>query len=177
MEESMKRTLALVAIGFLVTGCGGGSGGGGGSDAADDTTTPPADTATPPADTATPPADTATPPADTATPPADTATPPATGGCNNDADKAIIAEKDLADIAKTCAISNLGNAPATLQCIKDGSGLSDTCVACFGGSVQCGQVCALPCAIVPDEAACDACLVENGCIKEFDDCSGLPPTE
>ena len=150
-------------------------------------TNPPADANDPPADVFVPPQDVAVPPEDVAVPPQDVAVPPEdasspedvgvlpAGACMNEADQAIINSKDISGISKDCAIKNFGNAPAMTQCIQDGTGLSDGCVACFGGINSCGMSQCLFDCFDPDSKACDDCIAEK-CAPAFKECSGLDPS-
>jgi hypothetical protein len=54
-------------------------------------------------------------------------------------------------------------------------GLSDECVACTGDTVACGAAfCTTVCLSDTNAAPCIECRCDNGCIPEFDVCSGLP---
>jgi hypothetical protein len=192
----VKRTLALVAIGWLIIGCGGSGGGGGNGDAVDDTTTPQEDTATPPVDTATPPPDSQCVANCEGKECGDDGCggscgpctgegvtcdeegkcvhlEPSGGACTGEADLEIIKSQDLKTLAKTCAMSNMGDKDKTVKCIQDETGLTDECVACFGLSVQCGSQCAAACSDSSTPQECDKCLEDKGCSKEFEECSGL----
>jgi len=101
-------------------------------------------------------------------------TPPVpSGACTNAADQAVIDNQDVETIAKDCAIANLTDASKAAQCIKDATGLSDPCIACFQGTVTCGITnCAFQC-LNPDSPDCDPCLESAGCFSEFETCSGV----
>lgn len=103
--------------------------------------------------------------------------PPAGGACTNAADQAIIDSKDLNAIAKDCGIAQFVGGPPAAQCIKDQTGLSDACIVCFEGTVDCGVQCAGECLFAPDSPACDQCLEDKGCLAEFATCSGIPTTD
>jgi len=94
--------------------------------------------------------------------------------CKNAADEMIASTKDVAGISATCAKQNLGNDPAITMCIKMGTGLSDGCVTCFQGEVDCAiNKCLTPCLADSMGAACTACRAMN-CDPAFVMCSGLP---
>ncbi len=98
----------------------------------------------------------------------------ATGACTNAADVAVAQSKDVKKIAQDCGTSKLGQEPATKDCIKTGTGLSDGCVTCFDAIVQCVVMkCLAQCASDPNSAACNTCRDTN-CNPAFVTCSGLP---
>jgi hypothetical protein len=56
-------------------------------------------------------------------------------------------------------------------------GLSEDCMACTGDTVACGAAfCTNVCVADTNAAVCINCRCANGCIEEFDKCSGLPPS-
>jgi hypothetical protein len=96
------------------------------------------------------------------------------GACTDDADKAIAAAKDLKMVATMCALMNNGAEPATKDCIKSQSGLSDPCVACYDTIVTCTLMnCASSCTGPQGfgAPACQTCLGTN-CLPAFQTCSG-----
>ncbi|MFS8064906.1 MAG: hypothetical protein ACMG6S_00915 [Byssovorax sp.] len=98
------------------------------------------------------------------------------GACTNQADLGIIQTKDVKKIAEDCGKMNLGMEPATKNCIKMGTALSDPCVTCFDDIVQCVVAkCFNQCFADPGSAACKTCR-ETNCNPAFAACSGLPPT-
>ena len=94
--------------------------------------------------------------------------------CTNAADQAIAMSKDLAAIVGKCGQDNLGQEPATYDCIKMMTGLSDDCVTCFDGTVQCVVMsCFSECIADPGSQACTDCRAMH-CDPVFEACSGLP---
>ena len=94
------------------------------------------------------------------------------GACTNDADQQIIASKDVEAEVQQCAEENFGAEPGTKNCIKDSTGLSDPCVACFDDTVQCSVNNCIGDCIGGQSPACDAC-VDAKCMPAFQACSGL----
>lgn len=98
----------------------------------------------------------------------------AMGACTNGPDLAIVQAKDVKKIAEDCGKSSLGAEPATKNCIKTGTNLSDGCVTCFDDIVQCVVMkCFNQCFADPGSAACMTCR-ETNCNPAFKTCSGLP---
>lgn len=94
--------------------------------------------------------------------------------CTNAADLAIVMSKDVAGITGKCGQDNLGAEPKTYDCIKAGTGLSDECVACFDGTVQCVVAkCFSECIADANSQPCKDCRKTN-CDPAFEACSGLP---
>lgn len=95
------------------------------------------------------------------------------GACTNDADMAIVQSQDLNGIAGDCFKSSGLDAKKTTACIKQKTGLSDGCVVCFSGVVDCGfQKCMMDCISDSSAPGCTTCLGKN-CKPTFDTCSGL----
>ncbi len=95
------------------------------------------------------------------------------GACTNAADQAIVDSMDVEGTAKDCALANLGNEPAALACIKEKTGLSESCIVCFSGIVTCGiEKCISQCLIDSASPECNQCLEDN-CYPAFNECSGL----
>ncbi len=62
----------------------------------------------------------------------------------------------------------------TIVSITGSDDLSPECLGCYGESVVCGAAfCTAQCAADPTADQCIACRDTNGCLSEFDDCSGL----
>ena len=96
------------------------------------------------------------------------------GACTNPTDLGIVQTKDVKKIAEDCGKMNLGMEPATKNCIKMGTNLSDPCVTCFDDIVQCVVAkCFNQCFADPGSAACKMCR-ETNCNPAFKACSGLP---
>ncbi|MFO0757527.1 MAG: hypothetical protein U0359_13605 [Byssovorax sp.] len=96
------------------------------------------------------------------------------GACTNAADLAIVMSKDVAGITGKCGQDNLGGEPKTKECIKAGTGLSDACVDCFDGTVQCVVMkCFSECVADATSQMCVDCRKAN-CDPAFEACSGLP---
>lgn len=94
--------------------------------------------------------------------------------CTNADDLAIVMSKDVAGITGKCGQDNLGAEPKTKDCIKAGTGLSDACVACFDGTVQCVVAkCFSECIADANSQPCKDCRKTN-CDPAFEACSGLP---
>jgi hypothetical protein len=216
-EKGVKITLAMAVIGCVFIGCGSTSSGNGG-DAGDssgetvggDTTGAPNDTVTEPdGSDVNPRADAPCIPdcagkecggdgcggicGKCATPGCDEngqciGGPLPPGACTNPVDMSKLEDNDLKAVAQTCAVDGQGDEQVTLACIKDAMGLSDDCVACFGGSVLCGMQCLDLCLPAPPDSgetepvsspeACDQCLKDKECtntgfLEDFVKCSGL----
>jgi hypothetical protein len=98
----------------------------------------------------------------------------AMGACTNAADSAIVMSKDVAKITGDCAQSSFGAEPATKNCIKMGTGLSDPCVVCFDDTVGCVvKNCFNECISDSGSQACTDCRAAK-CDPAFVACSGLP---
>lgn len=98
----------------------------------------------------------------------------AMGACTNAADQAIVTTKDVAKITGDCAQASLGAEPATKNCIKMGTGLSDPCVTCFDATVACVVAnCFFQCSTDSASQACTDCRAAK-CDPAFVMCSGLP---
>jgi hypothetical protein len=83
-----------------------------------------------------------------------------------------IGATQLATDVTNCVTQNFAQEPATKNCIKNATNLSDACVACFDANAQCGaQNCAAQCANGPS-TQCTSCLHTN-CTPAFNTCSGL----
>ena len=97
------------------------------------------------------------------------------GACTNAADMTIVMSKDLGKIVGDCAQSKLGMEPATKDCIKMGTGLSDPCVTCFDDTVGCVfKNCLGECIGGSGSQACTDCRAAK-CDPAFVACSGLAP--
>lgn len=73
-----------------------------------------------------------------------------------------------------CGQQNLGQDPATKDCIVMQTGLSDACAQCFADTVSCAvQHCLTECLSDPNSQACVNCRAQN-CDPAFYACSGLP---
>jgi hypothetical protein len=93
--------------------------------------------------------------------------------CTNAADTAILMTKDAKTIAADCGKANLANEPATYNCIKMGTGLSDDCTSCYDDSVVCAaDHCIGMCLTDPMSQPCTDCRAKY-CIPAFQACSGL----
>jgi hypothetical protein len=98
------------------------------------------------------------------------------GACTNASDQTILNAINVSDAVGGCAQQNLGAEPATRSCIKQGTGLSDPCVDCFDGAVQCGaQNCWSQCIFDSNSPDCISCR-QQFCDPAFAACSGLSPT-
>jgi hypothetical protein len=99
---------------------------------------------------------------------------PAGGACTSAADEAKLGSIDVAKVTQDCATSTFGQEPATSMCIKNMTGLSDGCVACFTATIQCTiQKCIVQCA-GGNSTDCQTCRAAN-CDPDFAKCSGLQP--
>ena len=78
-------------------------------------------------------------------------------------------------IVGDCASKSFGQEPATSNCIKMMTGLSDGCVACFGATISCTvSKCLQFCLADQNSVACTMCRATN-CDPAFVTCSGLTP--
>jgi hypothetical protein len=94
--------------------------------------------------------------------------------CTNAADAAIITAKDVKAIVTKCGQDNVGAEPATKNCIKTGTGLSDDCTGCYSGEVDCIKDNCLiegKCLIAPDAQLCLDCR-KKYCTPAYEACSG-----
>jgi hypothetical protein len=99
----------------------------------------------------------------------------ATGACTNAPDQAIITapNSDIEGKVGDCGQSNFGAEPGTSNCIKQQTGLSDPCVACFSATIKCAiDHCVGPCLFDQNSAECIACRAQY-CDGPFEQCSGL----
>lgn len=101
--------------------------------------------------------------------------------CTDTADKGIITNgvtidggtETVDDIVQGCATASSAQEPATKDCIKMQSGLSDACTTCYDDTVQCVLMnCLGQCAADPSSTACQMCRDQN-CTPAFHTCSGL----
>lgn len=103
--------------------------------------------------------------------------------CLGERDLGIIAgeEVDPTDAAGRCARDNLtaeDPVAASQACIEIETGLSSGCSFCYAQIVGCSiDNCLAPCGEDSEGDACAQCQVENGCISEFSECSGLTGSE
>ncbi len=103
-----------------------------------------------------------------------TGTTGAMGACTNAADTALLADPnaDIETKVNDCAQQNLGQEPATLDCIK-ATGLSAGCAQCFDDTVQCVVMnCLTECLADSNSPACIECRAMK-CDPAFETCSGL----
>lgn len=95
--------------------------------------------------------------------------------CTNAADAAVLMAKNVKAITTACGQMNAGAEPATRNCIKMGTGLSDDCTGCFSGEVDCVSAnCLSPeghCLIDPAAQMCLDCRAKH-CATPFEACSG-----
>lgn len=99
----------------------------------------------------------------------------ATGACTNAGDQAIITapNSDIEGKVGGCGQTNFGTEPATTDCIKQQTGLSDPCVACFDATIHCAiDHCVGQCLIDSNSPDCIACRAQ-WCDGPFEQCSGL----
>ncbi len=98
----------------------------------------------------------------------------ASGACTDAADTAQLATigSNLQNLVQGCAQNNLEQEPATKNCIKQMTMLSDGCVTCFDNNVQCAAQHCLGQCIVGMSSMCTMCLHTN-CTPAFNTCSGL----
>ncbi len=80
------------------------------------------------------------------------------GACTNGGDQSIFNSLDVSAVVGSCALNNLGGEPGTRNCIKQQTNLSDPCVDCFDGAVQCGAAnCWLQCISDSNSPDCVSC--------------------
>ena len=93
--------------------------------------------------------------------------------CTNAADAAVLMTKDAKTISADCGKQNLAAEPATFNCIKMGTGLSDDCTSCYDDSVVCAaDHCIGMCITDPMSQPCTDCR-QMYCVPAFQKCSGL----
>ena len=98
----------------------------------------------------------------------------AMGACTNAEDTALLGDPaaDIETKVNACAQDNLGQEPATLDCIK-ATGLSDGCAQCFDDTVQCVVMnCLTECIADSNSQGCIDCRAMK-CDPAFETCSGL----
>lgn len=101
--------------------------------------------------------------------------------CTNTDDLAIIMDEmvDQSAEAATCGQMSLAEenpVQASRECIVTATGLSPLCSSCYAKTVGCSiENCVVECASDPDSAECATCQEDNGCISDFETCSGLMP--
>lgn len=98
--------------------------------------------------------------------------------CVNRTDLSILPELDYEEVAIECALPCLGAGfECTQSCVRDTTGLSDGCSACFALFTDCllGS-CLAACAVDPGGPACLDCAVE-ACGDTFNTCSGVDITD
>ena len=162
IREIRRPTLVVcLATAFLIA-CGGSShtfnGPDGGNDVVDMTAAP-ADLTAPPDLTTLP----------------DMAKTVMSGACTNSMDTAILGMIDVQKVIGGCAQMTFGQEPATKDCIKKNTGLSDGCTTCFDAIIGCTIMhCIMQC--ISDSAA-PACVMcrDTNCNPAFATCSGLKP--
>ncbi len=100
----------------------------------------------------------------------------ASGACTNSGDQAILNSIDVETTVGDCGQTNLGAEPATYDCIKQATNLSDGCVTCFDATIACAvQNCLIQCLGDSNAPACVDCR-KQFCDPAFEACSGLSAT-
>jgi hypothetical protein len=96
------------------------------------------------------------------------------GACTDAADVAILQQDPagLQNEVQGCAWQNLGTEPATKNCIKQKTGLSDGCTTCFDDEVGCVMKNCLGACMNGASQACNDCRVKN-CDPAFHTCAGF----
>lgn len=173
---SIERTSSFIfLLSLCLAACGGGRPTG--DSMAVDMGTTPVDMGSTPVDMGSTPVDMGSTPVDMGPVDVDLGTPGtdsgASGACTNATDQATLMTIDAGAITGMCASDNFGGEPATQNCIRSMTGLSNACADCFDGEVRCSVMnCALRCfSDTPDCAACRAMY----CDAAFASCSGLTP--
>ncbi|MFT7624486.1 MAG: hypothetical protein ACI9WU_003674 [Myxococcota bacterium] len=108
----------------------------------------------------------------------ETGTTGGTGGdaeCLNDADLEIIGSNDVQGQATSCGLECIGqDISCTESCVMEVTGLSTGCTGCYAAIIQCTITsCAGACAANPSSNDCVACMVESGCVTDYQTCSGI----
>ncbi|KAF4655120.1 hypothetical protein FOZ61_007758 [Perkinsus olseni] len=76
-----------------------------------------------------------------------------------------------------CGKQSFGDADATTKCLEK-SGLTSTCSACFGQSVQCGRdKCMFKCLVGPTTSKCLDCIAKTECDPDLYKCAGYPASQ
>ena len=108
-----------------------------------------------------------------------TAWAPETGACKNDDDVAVLEKGQVSGISEQCLYDNIpaiiaDDQATLLQCLKDNTGLSDGCVECFGGLLDCTiKACPFQC-MGGKTPECMSCM-EQSCYPDYITCSGVNP--
>lgn len=97
---------------------------------------------------------------------------PPLGACTNDPDMTILEMGMVESQVEACAQESFGQEPATTDCIKQATNLSDPCVACFAETVACTVDNCIGDCIGGQSPECQACMDAN-CTPAFEACSGL----
>jgi hypothetical protein len=183
MSRSMLVLFFVAVPAALVVACGGGSssgsgGAGGSTTSTSDTTTSATSSATSTGATST--GTTSTTSTSTGTTATSTGASTGTGmgmGACTDAADGMLLQMNQAQIKTdvgNCGKMNLAAEPATLNCIKMKTGLSDACSKCFSDEVDCAAAkCFAQCISDPASQGCTDCRAMN-CDPAFLMCSGLP---
>ena len=100
------------------------------------------------------------------------------GGCTDWNDLFLVVRLDPEEIRQTCVLDSacFDDAYCVASCVENNtdlsSGLSSDCATCVGGLAACAYD---KCLDACDDLAsleCDACLEEQGCIEDYEDCFG-----
>jgi hypothetical protein len=94
--------------------------------------------------------------------------------CVNGPDQAIV-NAGLNAAAQDCGLGCFGSPTSDCHtdCIRNQTGLSLACSACWGETIHCTASRCLPQCLAPDSAECTTCSEEN-CAPAFRSCSGAP---
>ena len=101
------------------------------------------------------------------------------GACANASDLAVLdaGKETIDEAAKDCTLNCLGDpdlAGCAVPCVAEQTGLSHDCAACFVGVLDCMIDQCLPeCVADPEGPECLQCTEDEGCLSDFDACSGL----
>ncbi|MBW2380309.1 MAG: hypothetical protein JRG70_12295, partial [Deltaproteobacteria bacterium] len=104
-------------------------------------------------------------------------------GCADEARSVIACFPSCADEARSVIACFPTCPPETIHvfavcaadCTADATGLSAGCAGCYGADVACSTVFCIPVCVADANApACIQCRIDNGCIPDFNTCSGLP---
>jgi hypothetical protein len=99
------------------------------------------------------------------------------GMCASASDLNLICTNNIRDLAASCGKNScLGMGASCINaCLKPQVALSDPCLGCYSAAVLCVEMkCLGDCLADPSAPACTLCQVQQGCLRDFFACSGLP---
>jgi hypothetical protein len=99
------------------------------------------------------------------------------GMCASASDLNLICTNNIRDLAAACGKNScLGMGASCINaCLKPQVALSDPCLGCYSAAVICVESkCLGECLPDPSAPGCTQCQIQQGCLRDFFACSGLP---